>query len=68
MSLVDVRCPFTNVDKGTGKKHPCNRTCVKVNAGSSGEAWCRFCRKSFNFQIQNDDSNDEMVYPFKEPE
>lgn len=62
MNLIEVKCPFKNISKNDGKEYVCNRTCVKVEPGSRGEAWCRFCRKSFDFEISKEE------YVFIDPE
>lgn len=51
MELVDVKCPFKYISKSDNKEYECNRICVKVTPGSSGEAWCRRCAKVFEFVI-----------------
>lgn len=47
-SLIEVRCPL----KRNGAKQ-CNRLCIKVTAGSSGEAYCPKCDQRFNFQVDD---------------
>lgn len=51
-NLIDIRCPFKK--KGThddNKVYVCNRTCVRVRPGSAGEAYCKSCRLSFEFEV-----------------
>lgn len=50
--LIDIRCPFKKVAKQNGPQYVCNAICVKVHPGSSGEAYCIRCKKSFDFETQ----------------
>lgn len=47
----DVRCPFETTNR-YGQKSVCNKLTVRVEAGSSGEAYCNYCRKNFHFSIE----------------
>jgi hypothetical protein len=49
--LVKIKCPFKVVDRNTKELISCNRLCVKVYAGSSGEVWCRSCDLKFDFEV-----------------
>lgn len=51
LELFDIRCPFNRLSKQDGKLYKCNSLCVKVSAGSSGEARCRKCRMNFEFHV-----------------
>lgn len=50
-NLVEIRCPFKKKSKLDDKMYACNRICVKVTPGSGGEARCRSCHKSFEFEV-----------------
>lgn len=49
-NLFPVRCPFERLSKTDGKLYRCNSLSVRVRPQSSGEARCRKCRLSFNFE------------------
>jgi len=49
-NLFPVRCPFERLSKTDGKLYRCNSLCVRVHTLSGGEARCRKCRLSFNFE------------------
>jgi hypothetical protein len=49
--LVEIRCPYYVTSKKNGREYPCNRLCVKVNPGSSGEAHCSSCKRGFQFIV-----------------
>lgn len=49
--LIDIRCPFKVRNRQTNELMPCNRLCVKVSPGSSGEVWCRSCALKFDFEV-----------------
>lgn len=55
MQFIEIRCPFqvSYTSKATGQhKHKvCGKICVKVTAGSAGEAYCQRCNKTFEFEI-----------------
>ena len=53
-SLLEVRCPYERISKSDQKLYKCNSLCVKVSAGSTGEARCRKC--GLNFLFGADDS------------
>lgn len=48
-NIFPVRCPFERLSKTDGKLYRCNSLCVRVKPESGGEARCRKCRLSFNF-------------------
>lgn len=48
-TLLDIKCPYNRVSKSDQKLYKCNSICVKVAAGSSGEARCRKCGLNFLF-------------------
>lgn len=50
--LLEIRCPFMVQDKN-GKLIKCNKLCVKVYPGSSGEIICRSCRRKFQFSVDS---------------
>jgi len=50
-NLIEVRCPFQKKSKTDDELFDCNRICVKVQPGSSGEARCRSCHRSFEFTV-----------------
>lgn len=53
-NLVEVRCPFEKESKTESNTvYKCNRICVKVTPGSAGEARCRSCHKSFEFDVDS---------------
>lgn len=47
--LLEVRCPYERISKSDQKLYKCNSLCVKVTAGSAGEARCRKCGLNFLF-------------------
>lgn len=47
--LLEVRCPYERISKSDQKLYKCNSLCVKVSAGSAGEARCRKCGLNFLF-------------------
>lgn len=51
-TLTNINCPFEKKDK-YGIMRLCNRICVKVEAGSKGEVWCRSCKLKFNFEVDS---------------
>lgn len=50
--LIPVRCPAMITDKN-GKLLKCNKLCVKVFPGSSGEILCRGCHRAFRFYVDS---------------
>ena len=50
---VEIRCPFKKISKFDGKLYQCPQICVKVDPGSSGEAWCRRCKLAFEFEVDS---------------
>ena len=69
--LFPVRCPFQRLSKSDGKLYRCNSLCVKVSPNSSGEARCRKCCLTFNFECDSDGVVNPFVnvqpIPKKEP-
>lgn len=53
-NLFPVRCPFERLSRTDGKLYRCNSLCVRVKPSSGGEARCRKCRLSFNFDCNDD--------------
>lgn len=51
--LFEIRCPYPRLSKTDGKLYDCNSMCVKVTAGSAGEARCRKCHLNFIFEIDS---------------
>lgn len=51
-NLFEIRCPFQRLNK-EGKLYPCNSLCVRVTAGSTGEARCRKCHLTFEFEVDS---------------
>lgn len=49
---MPVRCPAMIKDKN-GKLIKCNKLCVKVYPGSSGEVQCRHCKTRFHFYVDS---------------
>lgn len=50
--LVDVNCPFQKKDRHTQQLRTCNKLCVRVYPGSSGETFCTVCKLTFEFDVQ----------------
>ena len=50
--LISVRCPAMLTDKN-GKLIKCNKLCVRVFPGSSGEVICRNCKRKFRFYVDS---------------
>jgi uncharacterized Zn-finger protein len=48
--LIMIRCPFNRTTK-TGKTIPCGHPSVRVRAGSSGEAYCTRCKRTYEFDV-----------------
>lgn len=53
-ALLEVRCPYERISKSDQKLYKCNSLCVKVTAGSAGEARCRKCGLNFLFGADED--------------
>ena len=51
--LFEVRCPGKVYDKTKGELMNCNKLCVKVFPGSSGEIQCRHCKLRFRFYVDS---------------
>lgn len=60
-NLFPVRCPFKRLSKSDGKLYRCNSKCVVVRPGSAGEARCRKCRLSFQFECNGEGVVDTFV-------
>lgn len=52
-NLIPVRCPGQVLDKSKNQLIPCNKLCVKVYPGSSGEIQCRHCKLRFHFYVDS---------------
>lgn len=50
--LIPIRCPAMVRDKND-KLVKCNKLCVKVYPGSSGEIQCRGCKRRFRFYVDS---------------
>lgn len=50
--LISIRCPAMIIDKN-GKLMKCDKLCVKVYPGSSGEVVCRGCKRKFRFYVDS---------------
>lgn len=50
-SYVKVRCPFTRIHKSTKKRFTCSWPCSEVIPPAKGRAYCRQCKKKFNYEI-----------------
>jgi len=55
--LIVIRCPFKKRGKHDNKIYICNRVCVKVTAGSAGEAYCKECKLAFEFEVDRQARN-----------
>lgn len=51
--LIPVRCPAQVKNRTTGELMRCNKLCVKVYPGSSGEIQCRSCKMRFQFYVDS---------------
>lgn len=49
--LIEIRCPFKAKGRHDNKVRLCNRVCVKVRPGSAGEAYCKDCKLTFEFEV-----------------
>lgn len=56
-NLIVIRCPFKKRGRHDNKIYICNRVCVKVTPGSSGEAYCKECKMAFEFFVDNQARN-----------
>ena len=56
-NLIVIRCPFKRRGVHDNKPYICNRVCVKVTPGSAGEAHCKSCRLSFEFEVDSQARN-----------
>lgn len=52
-TFIEIRCPFEKQSKVDNNIYKCNRVCVKVTPGSAGEARCRSCHLSFEFEVDD---------------
>lgn len=50
MELTSIRCPLKVQDK-YGNTFVCDRSNVKVYAGSKGEIRCPSCKRIFSFEV-----------------
>lgn len=50
--LISIRCPAMVTDKN-GNLIKCNKLCVRVFPGSSGECVCRGCKRKFRFYVDS---------------
>lgn len=55
--LIVIRCPFKRRGNHDNKIYVCNRVCVKVRPGSAGEAYCRECKLTFEFEVDSQARN-----------
>lgn len=60
-NLFPVRCPFERLSRTDGKLYRCNSLCVRIKPGAEGEARCRKCRLSFNFECDKEGVIDTFV-------
>lgn len=51
--LVEINCPFKKRTSRGNVIYDCNRVCIKVYPGSSGEAYCRSCKLTFEFEVDS---------------
>jgi len=51
--LFPIRCPGLTYNKKTGELVKCNRLCVRVAPGSSGECLCQKCKMRFRFSVDS---------------
>ena len=51
--LLPVRCPGMVLDKKKNVMVKCNKLCVRVYPGSSGEVVCRSCKLKFRFYVDS---------------
>ena len=51
--LFEIRCPGHTFDKTKNEVVPCNKLCLKVYPGSSGECQCRHCKLRFQFYVDS---------------
>ena len=51
--LIQIRCPGQVLDKTKNELVPCNKLCLKVFPGSSGEVMCRHCKLKFRFYVDS---------------
>lgn len=67
MELIEIKCPFKYKDKFTDQIKSCDRLCVKVYPGSAGEAKCKSCKQTFDFQV-NDQAFMKISIKAKNPD
>lgn len=60
-NLISIRCPNQFYSKKYNKNLSCFELCVRVKPGSTGEAYCRRCRKKFNFEVQTQSGEEKRV-------
>lgn len=51
--LIPVRCPNMVYDKVKNELIKCDKLCLKVFPGSSGECVCRHCKLKFRFYVDS---------------
>lgn len=51
--LISIRCPNMVFDKVKKELRKCDKLCLKVFPGSSGEAICRHCKLKFRFYVDS---------------
>jgi phage FluMu protein Com len=62
-NLIDIRCPLKRKDT-TGKI--CNRLCVRVEPGSSGQVSCPRCNVPFEFKVDDNSAFNDII-TYREP-
>ena len=50
---IEVRCPFEQKSKRTQELYRCNALCTKTSPGSYGETRCRRCKRTFQYEIDD---------------
>lgn len=54
--LFEIRCPLKVRSKKNNNIYDCNQLCVRVYAGSGGEAWCSRCKVAFGFGVESNNT------------
>lgn len=62
---IEIRCPFRTLQKSKNKLITCNRLCVKVYPGSSGEAYCNNCNLHFDFEVARNSVHADRIIRVK---
>lgn len=52
-TVVDKDGTVRKVATGKMNTRVCDKLSIRVFPGSSGEAYCRFCRKHFDFEVDS---------------